>query len=272
MATLGQLTVTGDYRSATEPTPSGVSNAFAVEVVTGLVDLIPRVPLGTQIYIPGFQVQGNNEVQRLGFLDDVDGGSYTAAFNGSAPSAAIAWNATPAALRTALAALSTIGGTGNVAVSGDYTSDYYVEFTGTLANANQPLLVIDDTNLTGGTAQAMEWTPGRPIANRDTSIVLDPVFEARIWEGRLSTINVADTLDITIPAATTEVLTSLAAQGIPELRYDVRHRAVTYAQAERTLRDFSFLATGAATTVNLTSATLTRDQFAPLPEVMQVLP
>lgn len=270
MASLGQLTVTGDYRSATEPTPSGTSNAFAVEVVTGLVDLIPRVPLGTQIYIPGFQVEGRNEVQRLGFLGDPNGGTYKLRFDGSAWSTAIPWDATLTALRTALEGLSTIGA-GNVGVTGDPIGDYFIEFKGALANTNVPLLETDSANLVGGTAQPVIETSGQAIANRDTSFVLDPVFEARIWEGRLSTINVADTLDFKVPAATPELLTSLANQGIEELRYDVRHRKCTYAQAERPLRDFSFVAP-ATGTVNLTSATLQRDDFRPLEQVLQALP
>lgn len=270
MATLSQLVITGDYRTATEPTPSSSSNVFAVEVVSGLVDLIPRVPLGTQIYIPSYQVEGNNEVQRVGFLGDPSSGTYTLAFNGSAASTAIPWNASITALRNALEALSTIG-VGNVSVTGDPIGDYFVEFQGTLANLNVPLLVANSTSLVGGTCQPVIETTGQPIANRDTSFVLDPVFEARVWEGRLSTINVADTLNITIPAASTEVLASLAQQGINELRYDVRHRKVTYAQAERSLRDFSFAAISAGT-INLTSPSLTRGEFAPLDSVLKILP
>lgn len=62
MTELGRLVVAGDWRNATEPKPSGTNNLFAVKVISGLVDLIPRVPLGTQIFLPGYRVQGNNEV------------------------------------------------------------------------------------------------------------------------------------------------------------------------------------------------------------------
>lgn len=268
MAALGQLTVTGDWRNATEPVPSGTTNVFNVEVVTGLVDLVPRVPLGTQIYLPDYQVQGNNEVQRLGFDGDPASGTYTARFKGSAASAAIPHNATPTQLRTALEALSTVGA-GNLSITGGYTVDYLIEFVGALANTDQPLFEIVTDSVVGGDPAFTIETPGKPILFRDTAVVLDPVFEARIWEGRLSTINVEDTLDFTVPAATPEVLASLQAQGIDELIYDVRFRRTVYAQATRDLRPFGVVATGANTSVCLTDPALPRVPYEPLEAVLR---
>lgn len=267
MAALGKLTIHGDYRAVTEPEVTSTTNDFSIEVVSGLVDLIPRMPLGTQIYLPAYQVEGRNEIQLIGFME-VTAGSLTIAFNGSAPSAAINWNDTATTVRNKIQALSTVG-TGNVLVT-DTTDGWYVEFIGTLANTNVPLMVVNDSGLTGDAAVVIVQA-GQAIVHRSTSIVMDPVFEARIWEGRLSTINVADTEDFSVPAATTEVLNSLAVQGITELRYDVRHRKCTYAQAERPLRDFSFVATPEDTVISLTDFTLVRGEFKPDPVVLRAL-
>jgi hypothetical protein len=70
-------------------------------------------------------------------------GTYTLSFTGAIGSAQatanIAWDATAATVQTALAAVSNIG-TGNVLVTGDATTGFTVEFTGTLADTNFALM------------------------------------------------------------------------------------------------------------------------------------
>lgn len=267
--------VTGDYRNTTEPVQYDDSTALPVQVTTGLVDFIPRVPKGFTFYKHNFQVEGNNEVQLVGFIGGPSSGSWTMAFNGSAPTAAIPFNTDSAGLQTKLAALSTIG-VGNVSVIGPVGGDWYVEFKGTLGNANQPLLTANSSSLVGATVGVSTDTPGRPVVLRDTAINLDPVFNARIWEGQLSTIDAFDTPGFTLPANTAEIKAALAALSADtrkvlsigeDLVYDVRHRAVVFARSEQAIADYSFTAPAVGANLILTSVGLPRGTFQPRPDI-----
>jgi hypothetical protein len=93
------------------------------------------------------------EAQRVA----VDGtaGDYTLTFDGDT-TAAIAFDATAAAVETELAGLTGIG-TGNVQVSGGpgdsgATTPYVVEFINDLGGVDVSALTADDTGLTGGGA------------------------------------------------------------------------------------------------------------------------
>jgi hypothetical protein len=97
---------------------------------------------------PGVGVASANDVQTVTVNGVPTGGTFTLAFNGSAPTVPIAFNAAAATVQTALTNLSTIGA-GNVAVSG--AGPYTVTFQGTLANAPEPLMTHTDS-LTGGTS------------------------------------------------------------------------------------------------------------------------
>ena len=99
----------------------------------------------------------------------------------------------------------------------------------------------------------------------DTSVSI-PMITGRIWEGRLSTINVEDTPTVEL-LADTPVL-GLATR--PELAdtkgrlvYDVRFRDVVYAQATQALSNFGFYAPNDASTVVLTDEDLDRLNYAP---------
>lgn len=94
-------------------------------------------------------VDGVNEKQRIA-LGDPTGGTFTLTFDGQEASN-IAYNASAATVETALEALSNVG-SGNVSVTGGALpgTDIIVEFIGTLAGADQPLLVGDGANLSGG--------------------------------------------------------------------------------------------------------------------------
>jgi hypothetical protein len=83
------------------------------------------------------------------------GGTYTLTYSGQT-TAAIAYNATAAAVQTALAALSNIGA-GNVLVTGANGGPYTVAFVGTLANTDVAQMTAT-ASLTGGTS------PGVTIA------------------------------------------------------------------------------------------------------------
>jgi uncharacterized phage protein gp47/JayE len=97
---------------------------------------------------------GTNEVQTI--TNTATGGTYTLTFRGET-TGNIAWNANAATIELALEALATIG-PGNVAVAG--TGPFTVTFENELRYSDVPLLVEDETNLTGGTITIVETTPG----------------------------------------------------------------------------------------------------------------
>lgn len=107
------------YRTGTAPTPSGA---------------------------------GTSEVQTITITGAPTGGTFSLTYDGQT-TAALAYNATTAAVQTALQGLSSIG-SGNATVTGTAGSSYVVTFTGTLANQNVPTIVAVGT-FTGGTSPAI---------------------------------------------------------------------------------------------------------------------
>lgn len=92
----------------------------------------------------------------------------------------------------------------------------------------------------------------------DTSVSI-PMITGRIWEGRLSTINVEDTPTVELLADTTVLgLSGRLPETGGRLVYDVRFRDVVYAQATQALSNFGFYAPDAAVTVSLTDDQLER--------------
>lgn len=96
------------------------------------------------------------------------GGTFTLTFGGQT-TAPIAYNASAAAIQTALAALSSIG-SGNVACSGGSVHSFpvFVTFQGTLGNAAQSLMTSNGAGLTGGNVITIqEVLPGGPNVTLD---------------------------------------------------------------------------------------------------------
>ena len=97
-----------------------------------------------------------NEVQTLTFGGTITGGTFILAFNGETTSA-ISWSSTNATLvsniDTALGALASVGGAGNVTTAvGTMTAGIgtiTVTFVNDLGERNVPLMTKDSTNLTG---------------------------------------------------------------------------------------------------------------------------
>ena len=82
-----------------------------------------------------------NDVQKLTFTNGSAGETYKLAYR-SQTTAAIAFDATPAAVKTALELLSTID---TVIVTGTANSDLYVEFSGaTISNMDNPVMVVSE--------------------------------------------------------------------------------------------------------------------------------
>lgn len=104
-----------------------------------------------------------NEVQTLTITGTPTGGTFKLAFR-SVTTAAIAYNATAAAVQSALEALSSVG-SGNVLCAGGPLpgSPVTITFQNLLGGQNQPMIVVTQAALTGGTtpaASVAETTPG----------------------------------------------------------------------------------------------------------------
>lgn len=100
-----------------------------------------------------------NEIQSVTFSTPGTAGTFTLSFSGQTTSP-IAYNATAAEILTALAALPTIGGAGNVDVTGAAGGPFTVTFKGALAGVNVPALTADSTALTGGPVVVATTTQG----------------------------------------------------------------------------------------------------------------
>ena len=89
-----------------------------------------------------------NERQRI--VRDATAGTYTLSFAGST-TAPIPYGGASFAVVSALAALPSVGGEANVAVSGDGTAanPFIVTFTGALGGADQPTITADTSELSG---------------------------------------------------------------------------------------------------------------------------
>lgn len=275
--------LSGDYRFTTEPVAAGSANTLPTEVVTGLIDFIPRVPEGFTWYVENFQVDGQNEVQIIGFTGTPTAGSWKVGYpaTGTVWSAAIPYTKTGADfayMQGVLQGLSSIGA-GNVIVTQDVTGfgDWGVEFTGALANTPVDELQFDFSLLTNSTVGTFTYVPGRVVAHRDAAITMDPVFNARIWEGQLCTIDVQDTPGFHLPAITDSLLAALAlvpqdarrelAMPDGKLIYDVRHRNVVFAQAEQKLMNYAIEALPVGDSMVLTSPSINRLPYLPRPNV-----
>lgn len=106
---------------------------------------------------------GTNQVQTLTCTGTPNGGTFKLSFKGVA-TANLNYNATAAEVKTALAALSTIGGTGNIDTAGGAFpgTPITVTFKGALMEQTNELLVLSTNALTGGTAPVVtpsETTP-----------------------------------------------------------------------------------------------------------------
>lgn len=110
---------------------------------------------------------GTNEVQTLSTTGTVTAGTFTITWSGQT-TAAIAWNATAAAVQAALEALSNIA-VGDVAVTGGPlpATPVVVTFTGNLGNSNVAAMTTTDT-LTGGSTAVATTTAGVAPSNTFT--------------------------------------------------------------------------------------------------------
>jgi hypothetical protein len=112
--------------------------------------VLARITTGSETGKVGpFQSAGTNEVQTVTITGTPTGGTFTLTFAGQA-TAAIAHNATAAAVRTALENLSNIAA-GDVTVAGSAGGPYTVTFVGALGGRDQSQMTAT-ASFTGGTS------------------------------------------------------------------------------------------------------------------------
>lgn len=99
---------------------------------------------------------GTDEVQRVELTGSPTGGTFTLTYSGQT-TAGIAFDATAAAVQSALVALSNID-TYDVVVTGPNGGPWYVWFTGTLGVTNVAAMTASGAGLTGGTTPSVDIT------------------------------------------------------------------------------------------------------------------
>lgn len=121
-------------------------------------NVIEGAGLGDPLLFSGVPSNGTTEVQTL--TQGATGGTFTLTFKGFT-TAPIAWNATAAAIDTALENLPSIGPGGVICAGGPLnTTPVTVTFSGPLVKQDQPMLVVNNALLTGGTLVPTASTPG----------------------------------------------------------------------------------------------------------------
>lgn len=117
---------------------------------------------------------GQDEVQKITLTNSPSGGTFTLTF-GANTTTAIAYNA-PAtgagSVQAALGALASIGGTGNVGVTGSNGGPWTVTFQGTLADAAQALITGSGTSLTGDVVNIAETIHGNAGTSQVETVTL----------------------------------------------------------------------------------------------------
>jgi len=143
----GDVTVAGSLANGFSFTFGG--NLAAQDITVLLPD--PSGLTGNRIVITTTQDSAafTNEQQNVTVVGGPQGGTFTLTFEGNTTSA-IAYDATAAAVKTALEALATIGA-GDLGVTKTNTNVYSITFRGTRRGENVPAISGDATSLTGST-------------------------------------------------------------------------------------------------------------------------
>lgn len=157
-----------------------------------------------------------DEVQTLERTGTVSGGTFavTVTLEGrTAKTKPIAWNASTAAIQAALTASGMkFIEPGDVTVGGDWTGGITLTFTGRLAKANIPVVVIDATLLTGSTpgisvTETAAGAQNAHVGSRSTTRVKPLISFALGW------VNVANRVEKFINAVVESATPTLSLDG-----------------------------------------------------------
>jgi hypothetical protein len=143
---------------------------------------------------------GTNEVQSLSTTGTVTAGTFTITYSGQT-TAAIAWNATAAAVQAALEALSNIA-VGDVACTGGPlpATPVVITFIGNLGNQNVAAMTTTDT-LTGG-ATAVSTTTGGVAPGNSFSLKANMPLEWEVSPGYYANPFSVDVVRFNVTCAT----------------------------------------------------------------------
>ena len=143
---------------------------------------------------------GTNEQQTITITGTPTGGTFTLTYSGQT-TAGIAYNASAATVKAALAALSNLDATDMIATGGALPgSAVTIEFTGTLAATNVATMTANGASLTGGTSPAVAITTPVPgvVGSTDLSGQINGMDGWETKVERIGTENLASTFTATI--------------------------------------------------------------------------
>jgi hypothetical protein len=147
---IANIDVTGPAGGPWNVSLTGLPAASGQLITANAANLTGGVELDVATTVPGGGAF--NEKQTV-TLTGATGGTFRLTFNNGTfarTTLPLPFDATAAEVQAGLEAISSIGGVGNVQVSGPVAGPWVVEFTGALGAADQLPLTIDGTNLTGG--------------------------------------------------------------------------------------------------------------------------
>lgn len=153
---------------------AGITCAFAEHTLPNLRTALNQANAG-----------GTNEVQTIN-LGTATAGSITITFDGQT-TGAIAWNATAAAVQTALESLPNINPGDVVVTGGPLPGTITLTFGGAFAGTNVPQVTVAPTGLTGGTvtvATTTEGAPGPTLGISGRLLNAQPNYQAVLLRGR----------------------------------------------------------------------------------------
>lgn len=242
MTTPQELTlfeVTGSWLSVSAPAAAGNNSDPTIEQVSGLVTFTPRLPRGVTFLVTDYLVtNAYNTLQQVWLISNPSTGTFRLSLDGFR-TVALPYNASPAVVEAALEALPSIG-EGNVDVSnGDQPDSFDVEFIGALANSNVAAMVATSSlyndNDQNCPVEVTVVNQGTPQVVADTAVAL-PAITARIWHGRLCSIDSVDSPGVKL-AANSAVLNF-----DEPLIYDVTFEKVRFNGEDQTIAPFAFVA------------------------------
>lgn len=234
-----------DYVAVVDPALSAQASDSRVVPVAASVLFRPRLPKGFVSHTNNFPVIPDvDAVQTVTVTGNPTGGTWKLQAVGNW-SADIPWNATAAQVQTALTGTTGVGA-GNAVVKAGNGRSYVVTFTKTLGHQVVPLLMGDSSKLTGAVGNNFKVVTANTVygstARRAPAGVVIASRRARLWQGRLCSIDVADTPGVELVA--NDPLLNLAANGIDKLVYDVDFTDVVWAGKPGALKNFAFTAPG----------------------------
>ena len=174
----GSATVEEATPGATD-TDVDINTVVLNSTVTTLVPVGARFTVNTVNNVTTYTVtarHGINEQKTVNIDDASSGGNFTLTFGGDT-TINIAYDATFGTVQTDLENLTSIGA-GNVSVTGGPgpTTDWVVEFIGTLADTDVGAMTGDGTNLTGGTTTVTITDTVTGDANTTTNVEFTPAW------------------------------------------------------------------------------------------------